>query len=141
MGTLPPINKGGLTSMTLHDLTILMILSIGTSRYNEIQYIRYTSEYIPKLQIHQQIVPLPSTNLTSYKIVIIVRLIKVGFFFQYRVSTLASDAYPLWLVLVICEVWFFTSRILDQFPKWIPINRETYIDRISLRLVYHVEYY
>ena len=87
--------------MTLHDLITLMILSIGTSRYNEIKYIRYTIEYISKLQIHQHIVPLPSTKLTPYKIVIIVRLINVGFFFQYRVSTLSSDAYPLWLVLVI----------------------------------------
>ena len=40
--------------MTLHDLITLMILSIGTSGTNEIQYIEYTSEYISKLQIHQQ---------------------------------------------------------------------------------------
>ena len=40
--------------MTLHDLTTLMILPIGTSRTNEIQYMKYTSEYIMKLQIHQQ---------------------------------------------------------------------------------------
>ena len=49
--------------MTLHEFIILMTLPIGTSRYNEIQMIlpigtsgynlRYTSEYIPKLQIHQ----------------------------------------------------------------------------------------
>ena len=39
--------------MTLHDLITLMILPIGTSGTNEIQYIKYTSEYIPKLQIHQ----------------------------------------------------------------------------------------
>ena len=52
-GLFPPINKGGLTSMNLHDLITLMILPIGISRYNEIQYIRYTSEYISKLQIHQ----------------------------------------------------------------------------------------
>ena len=44
----------GLTSMTLHDLITLMILPIGPSGSNEIQYIKYTSEYIPKLQIHQQ---------------------------------------------------------------------------------------
>ena len=125
--------------MTLHDLITLMILSIGTSGYNQIQYIRYTSEYILKLQIHQQIVPLPSTNLTPYKIVIIVQLINVGFFFQYRVSTLASDAYPLWLVSVICEVWFAVSWILDQFPKWTPINREANLERLSLRLVYNLE--
>ena len=51
--------------MTLHDFIILMNLLIGTSGYNEIQMIlsigtsgyniRYTSEYIPKLQIHQHV--------------------------------------------------------------------------------------
>ncbi|GMQ03148.1 hypothetical protein CsSME_00049065 [Camellia sinensis var. sinensis] len=44
-----------------------------------------------------------------------------------------SDAYPLWLVSVICEVWFALSWLLDQFPKWSPINRETYLDRLALR--------
>ena len=39
--------------MTLHDLITLMILPIGTLGTNEIQYMRYTSEYISKLQIHQ----------------------------------------------------------------------------------------
>ena len=41
--------------MTLHDLITLMILPIGTSGTNEIQYMKYTSEYIPKLQIHQHL--------------------------------------------------------------------------------------
>ena len=40
--------------MNLHDLITLMNLPIGTSGTNEIQYMKYTSEYIPKLQIHQQ---------------------------------------------------------------------------------------
>ena len=53
MGTLPPDQQGGLTSMTLHELITLMILSIGTLRTHEIQYVKYTSEYIMKLQIHQ----------------------------------------------------------------------------------------
>ena len=39
--------------MTLHDLITLMILLIGTLGTNEIQYIKYISEYILKLQIHQ----------------------------------------------------------------------------------------
>ena len=42
--------------MTLHDLITLMILPIGTSGTNEIQYIKYTSEYIPKLQIDQHLI-------------------------------------------------------------------------------------
>ena len=41
--------------MTLHDLFTLMILSIGTLGTNQIQYMKYISEYIPKLQIHQHI--------------------------------------------------------------------------------------
>ena len=49
--------------MTLHEFIILMSLLIRISGYNEIEMIlpigtlgydiRYTSEYIPKLQIHQ----------------------------------------------------------------------------------------
>ena len=39
--------------MNLHDLITLMILLIVTLGTNEIQYMRYTSEYIPNLQMHQ----------------------------------------------------------------------------------------
>ena len=51
--------------MNLHEFIILMTLLIGISGYNEIQMIlsigtlryniRYTSEYILKLQIHQHL--------------------------------------------------------------------------------------
>ena len=41
--------------MTLHELITLMIILIGTSGTNEIQYIKYRSEYILKLQIHQHV--------------------------------------------------------------------------------------
>ena len=56
MGTIASTYNGGLTSLTLHDFIILMTpdrrnkhLRQGTMRYNK----KYTSEYIPKLQIHQ----------------------------------------------------------------------------------------
>ena len=42
--------------MTLHYLITLIILPIGTSGYKEIQHIKYASEYILKLKIHQQVV-------------------------------------------------------------------------------------
>ncbi|KAL5980187.1 putative cellulose synthase A catalytic subunit 5 [UDP-forming] [Asimina triloba] len=51
----------------------------------------------------------------------------------YRLTHPVNDAYGLWLVSVICELWFAVSWILDQFPKWLPIDRETYLDRLSLR--------
>ncbi|KAK6143965.1 hypothetical protein DH2020_020785 [Rehmannia glutinosa] len=52
---------------------------------------------------------------------------------DFLILTPAYDAYPLWIISVICEIWFGLSWILDQFPKWCPINRETYLDRLSLR--------
>ncbi|KAJ8558524.1 hypothetical protein K7X08_034053 [Anisodus acutangulus] len=80
-----------------------------------------------------RVVPIPSSHLTPYRVVIILRLIILGFFMQYRLTHPVNDAYPLWLVSVICEVWFAISWLLDQFPKWSPINRETYLDRLALR--------
>ena len=40
--------------MNLHDFIILMTLLIGTLGTNGIQYMKYTSEYIMKLEIHQR---------------------------------------------------------------------------------------
>ena len=39
--------------MNLHEFFTLLVLPIGTSRDNKIQYMKYISEYILKLQIHQ----------------------------------------------------------------------------------------
>nr|AFG25776.1 cellulose synthase 2 [Bambusa emeiensis] len=80
-----------------------------------------------------RIVPIPANQLNLYRVVIILRLIILCFFFQYRITHPVWDAYGLWLVSVICEVWFALSWLLDQFPKWYPINRETYLDRLALR--------
>nr|AGW52062.1 cellulose synthase 4 [Populus tomentosa] len=78
-------------------------------------------------------IPIPSSRINPYRIVIVLRLIILCFFFRFRILTPASDAYALWLISVICEVWFGLSWILDQFPKWNPIERETYLDRLSMR--------
>ncbi|KAL1815129.1 hypothetical protein DCAR_0519358 [Daucus carota subsp. sativus] len=77
--------------------------------------------------------PISSSQINPYRMIIIVRLVVAGFFFHYRVTHPVKDAYALWLVSVICEIWFAVSWILDQFPKWLPIERETYLDRLSLR--------
>ncbi|KAI3972793.1 hypothetical protein MKX01_019451 [Papaver californicum] len=77
--------------------------------------------------------PIPSAQINPYRMIIIIRLVVVGFFFHYRVTHPVNDAFALWLVSVICEIWFAVSWILDQFPKWLPIERETYLDRLSLR--------
>ncbi|XAR66591.1 Cellulose synthase (UDP-forming) [Bertholletia excelsa] len=79
------------------------------------------------------VIPIPKSQLSPYRTVIIMRLIILALFFHYRVTNPVDSAYGLWLTSVICEIWFAFSWVLDQFPKWSPINRETYIDRLSER--------
>lgn len=67
--------------------------------------------------------------------VILLRMAILGLFFHYRILHPVKDAYALWMVSIICEIWFAVSWVFDQFPKWFPIERETYLDRLSLRYV------
>lgn len=78
-------------------------------------------------------VSIPSSRINPYRMVIILRLVILVIFLHYRITNPVPNAYALWLISVICEVWFAFSWILDQFPKWLPVNRETYLDRLSLR--------
>ncbi|KAI3461973.1 hypothetical protein Pfo_018636 [Paulownia fortunei] len=77
--------------------------------------------------------PISSSKINPYRLIIILRLVVLGFFFHYRILHPVPDAYGLWMTSVICEIWFAVSWILDQFPKWYPIERETYLDRLCLR--------
>ncbi|PWA71731.1 cellulose synthase [Artemisia annua] len=77
--------------------------------------------------------PISSSKINPYRMVILTRLAILGLFFHYRILHPVTDAYALWMVSVICEIWFAVSWIFDQFPKWFPIERETYLDRLSLR--------
>ncbi|PPR89882.1 hypothetical protein GOBAR_AA30803 [Gossypium barbadense] len=79
------------------------------------------------------VIPISRSRLALYRTVIIMRLIILGLFFHYRVTNPVDSAFALWLTSVICEIWFAFSWVLDQFPKWYPINRDTYIDRRSAR--------
>ncbi|KDO62270.1 hypothetical protein CISIN_1g039060mg [Citrus sinensis] len=78
-------------------------------------------------------VPIASSKINPYRMVIVARLVILAFFFRYRILNPVHDAIGLWLISVICEIWFAISWILDQFPKWFPIDRETYLDRLSFR--------
>lgn len=77
------------------------------------------------------VIPIPKSQLAPYRAIIIMRLVILSLFIHYRVTNPVDSAYPLWLTSVICEIWFAFSWVLDQFPKWAPINRETYVDRLS----------
>ncbi|CAI5512230.1 unnamed protein product [Closterium sp. Naga37s-1] len=75
----------------------------------------------------------PSSLISPYRLIIIIRLFVLAFFLRWRCLNPVDGAWWLWLMSVICEVWFAFSWILDQFPKWMPIKRETYLDRLALR--------
>ncbi|WOG82175.1 hypothetical protein DCAR_0101337 [Daucus carota subsp. sativus] len=79
--------------------------------------------------------PIASSKINPYRIMIVLRIIILALFFHYRFLHPVLDAYALWLTAVMCEVWFSVSWILDQFPKWCPVERETYLERLSLRYV------
>ncbi|CAL0334715.1 unnamed protein product [Lupinus luteus] len=79
------------------------------------------------------IVPIAKTKLSQYRFVIITRLIILSLFFHYRITHPVDNAFGMWLTSIICEIWFACSWVLDQFPKWYPINRETFIDKLSAR--------
>lgn len=76
---------------------------------------------------------IPSSQINPYRMIIMIHLVVLGFFFHYRIMHPVPHAYALWLVSVICEIWFAISWMLDQFPKWFPIERKIYLDRLSLR--------
>ncbi|KAA8518185.1 hypothetical protein F0562_015659 [Nyssa sinensis] len=78
-------------------------------------------------------VSIPSSRINPYRMVIVLRLIILSIFLHYRITNPVPNAFALWLISVICEIWFAISWILDQFPKWFPVNRETYLDRLALR--------
>ncbi|XP_027348612.1 cellulose synthase A catalytic subunit 8 [UDP-forming]-like [Abrus precatorius] len=79
------------------------------------------------------VIPMSKSKIAPYRTVIIMRLIILGFFFHYRVTNPVDSAFPLWLTSIICEIWFAFSWVLDQFPKWCPVNRQTFIDNLSAR--------
>ncbi|KAK4803237.1 hypothetical protein SAY86_001440 [Trapa natans] len=55
----------------------------------------------------------------------LVRLVVLAFFLQWRIVHPNEDAVWLWRMSVACEVWFAFSWILDQVPKIHPVNRAT----------------
>ncbi|RRT85292.1 hypothetical protein B296_00002131 [Ensete ventricosum] len=62
-------------------------------------------------------VAIASSKINPYRMVIVLRLVVLGFFLRYRILHPVHDAIGLWLTSIICEIWFAFSWILDQFPK------------------------
>ncbi|KAJ9153269.1 hypothetical protein P3X46_026725 [Hevea brasiliensis] len=71
---------------------------------------------------------MPASIMSPYRLLIAVRLVVLGFFLNWRVNNPNEDARWLWLMSVVCEIWFAFSWILDQIPKLNPVNRSTDLD-------------
>ncbi|KAK6937198.1 Cellulose synthase [Dillenia turbinata] len=113
----------------------------GDSVGNELQDVSYINETQLDLlkmenegrQLLSRKVPVSPSKINPYRVTIIFRFIILVFFLQHRWSHPVHNAHSLWLASVICEVWFSVSWILDQLPKWQPVNRETYPERLCMR--------
>ncbi|GBG76518.1 hypothetical protein CBR_g22266 [Chara braunii] len=77
--------------------------------------------------------PIPNSLLQPYRLMVLLRGVVLALFLRFRLTTPNYDAFVLWVMSVSCEVWFGFSWILDQTPKWSPVTRETYLDRLSAR--------
>lgn len=65
-----------------------------------------------------------------FRLLIVIRLVILGFFLHWRWTHPNTDAIWLWIMSVICESWFAFSWILDQCPKLCPINRSTDLEAL-----------
>ncbi|KAL0288962.1 UNVERIFIED_CONTAM: Cellulose synthase-like protein D4 [Sesamum angustifolium] len=75
-----------------------------------------------------RVIDIPASIISPYRLLIVVRLVVLGFFLTWRVRHPNNEAIWLWLMSIVCEIWFAFSWILDQLPKVHPINRMTYLD-------------
>lgn len=115
-------------------LYVSLVYAIISTCYSSIS-LKYLNRMDEGRQPLSRKLPIASSKISPYRLIIILRLVVLGFFFHYRVLHPVHDAFGLWLTSVICEIWFAVSWIFDQFPKWYPIERETYLDRLSLRYI------
>ncbi|XP_058076935.1 cellulose synthase-like protein D5 [Magnolia sinica] len=70
-------------------------------------------------------VGISAAILSPYRLLMVVRLIALGFFLTWRILHPNHDAMWLWGMSITCELWFAFSWLLDQLPKLCPVNRVT----------------
>nr|GEV47023.1 cellulose synthase-like protein D5 [Tanacetum cinerariifolium] len=70
-------------------------------------------------------VGISAAIISPYRLLIVLRLAALGLFLTWRILHPNMDAIWLWLISVICEVWFAFSWLMDQLPKLCPVNRST----------------
>ncbi|XP_059275604.1 cellulose synthase-like protein D3 [Lycium ferocissimum] len=68
---------------------------------------------------------IPAAVISPYRLLILIRVVVLGLFLQWRITHPNDDAIWLWYMSIICEIWFAISWLLDQLPKLCPVNRAT----------------
>ncbi|KAK1366351.1 cellulose synthase-like protein D3 [Heracleum sosnowskyi] len=68
---------------------------------------------------------IPAAILSPYRLLVLIRMVVLGLFLQWRITHPNNDAIWLWGMSIVCELWFAFSWVLDQLPKLCPINRST----------------
>ncbi|KAK6120162.1 hypothetical protein DH2020_046068 [Rehmannia glutinosa] len=63
--------------------------------------------------------------ISPYRLLMVLRLGVLACFLTWRIMHPNHEAMWLWLMSVICEIWFAISWILDQLPKICPVKRVT----------------
>lgn len=90
-------------------------------------------EQRPKIERLNKAKQINGFILFVYRLTIMLRFIILCQFFRFRISRSVKNAHGLWLVSVICEIWFGVSWIFDQFPKWKPMTRKTNVNALRAR--------
>ncbi|KAK6941045.1 Cellulose synthase [Dillenia turbinata] len=70
-------------------------------------------------------VGISAAILSPYRLLMVIRLVALGFFLTWRIRHPNQEAMWLWGMSITCELWFAFSWLLDQLPKLCPVNRVT----------------
>ncbi|TMX01819.1 hypothetical protein EJD97_023489 [Solanum chilense] len=70
-------------------------------------------------------VGISAAIISPYRLLMVLRLGALACFLTWRISHPNHDALWLWIMSVVCEVWFAISWLLDQLPKLCPVKRIT----------------
>ncbi|XP_051142210.1 cellulose synthase-like protein D5 [Andrographis paniculata] len=71
--------------------------------------------------------------ISPYRLLMIIRLGVLGCFLAWRIMHPNREAVWLWMMSIVCEIWFAFSWILDQLPKLCPVKRVTNLSVLKER--------
>lgn len=75
-----------------------------------------------------------TNNINVYRTLTLLRMGCLFFLLKYRFShPLQGDAFLIWFLAGCCEVMFVLNFLAYTILKWRPVERKTYLDRLSSR--------